>query len=319
MKWLLIFISTLTYHFSFDQANKSPILVGFSYSNCDKRTDVSRLRTRIVDQWYVKDTFFIEVGTKATCCVDFIPSIHYDNSILELKFDETGTSCECTCCYQFIYKIIGLKKRDFKIKLQDKIIEKSNEKYLTYPIQYEILNGDTINYVDKYGLKQGYWFNPKKNFRGFAKDDHWIYKESFSYNNKLKIDHLNVDNNKSRLFVVYYPNGGIKSISTSNYNLRETKEFFENGKLKKITIFGLDDLYIWKEYYDSGNLQKERFFNRDDQLWAKYYYESGELMAEFYIYKESFASSPNHVWYCYNKEGQKIERSILLDKGLIEK
>ena len=46
---------------------------------------------------------------------------------------------------------------DSKEIFSKRTIELSDEKYITYPVQFELLNGDTINYTDKYGFKQGKW------------------------------------------------------------------------------------------------------------------------------------------------------------------
>jgi hypothetical protein len=47
--------------------------------------------------------------------------------------------------------------KEVKIKFQNKDIELSEEKFKTYPTKFKILDGDTINFVDKYGFKQGKW------------------------------------------------------------------------------------------------------------------------------------------------------------------
>lgn len=146
---------TFFLHLNTIQAQDQIQLVDFSPSTCDDKEDPLRIKTRIVDQWYKGDTLMIEVGTVALCCVDFEPHISFNNKVLDLQFKETGIPCECDCCYQFIYKIMGLKDQKFTTTLNGKSIQYSEEKYRTKPERFEIYNGDTINRFDKYGFKQG--------------------------------------------------------------------------------------------------------------------------------------------------------------------
>jgi len=151
-------------------------LVDFQPSECDETSDPYHLKTRIIDQEFHGDTLQIKVATKATCCVDFIPSITYNQDTLNLLFEETGIECECICCYQFNYHITGLKDKNFGVKLLSKAVEQSDEKYKTYPVEYFVFNGDTTGYKDKYGLRQGIHVSE---FRGkllyrHIKDDQYI-------------------------------------------------------------------------------------------------------------------------------------------------
>ncbi len=130
-------------------------LVNFIFSDCDKSVDVYRIKTRIINQNFSGDTLQINVGLVALCCVDFLPSIKFENDTLDLLYTETGVPCDCVCCYQFSYYITGITSKTFKVKLQSKFIELSDEKFKTYPIKYFIFNNDTTGYRDKYGLRQG--------------------------------------------------------------------------------------------------------------------------------------------------------------------
>jgi hypothetical protein len=132
-------------------------LVDFKYSACDEATLSNRLLTRISKKESSGNILTVDIATVATCCVKFEPIASTDKGILYLDFKENGTECECNCYYTLTYKIKGIKSKDIKIKFQNKDIDLSDEKYKTYPTKFTMLNGDTINFVDKYGLRQGKW------------------------------------------------------------------------------------------------------------------------------------------------------------------
>lgn len=318
---ILLFISI--WNIGLSQKDK-PLLVDFTPSECDANEDADRLLTRIIDYWFVGDTLLVEVGTKATCCVDFIPEIKFENDTLNLLFTETGSPCMCMCCYQFIYHIKGIRDENIGIKLQGKPIEFSEEKYLTYPVSFEILNGDTINYVDKYGFKQGLWFSKDDTtgsyFKAFAKDDEWQYRESIGYKTDGKVYDIYINHDyEASIFTKFIDSSIIDRHTLRNGDYFQSTKFYPNGVLKKLTITGTSEYFIWKEFYPNGKLRKERFQGDPENLWAKYYYDTGELMALFYVHKESEFGSPIHKWICYEKNGELIDLQKLVDAKLIEK
>jgi hypothetical protein len=137
-------------------------LVDFKPSECDQNGESDRIISRIVSETNHNDTLQIEIGTVATCCVDFTPSIEFRKDTLRLSYVETGEFCECYCCYQFTYFITGLVDEKFVTTLQDEVIEMSKEKYKTYPIEYFIFKGDTTGYLDKYGHRQGVYISERE-------------------------------------------------------------------------------------------------------------------------------------------------------------
>ncbi|MBL4587160.1 MAG: hypothetical protein JKX84_08920 [Flavobacteriales bacterium] len=186
-------------------------LVNFTPSQCDESEDPYRIQTRIVNQWYQGDTLLVEVGTVGTCCVDFVPSVQFSTDTLNLDFTETGTFCSCHCCYQFIYHIVGLKGKRFGITLNGEKIEQSEEKYKTFPVKYELYNGDTINYFDKYGFKQGLHILGKDKQKPLEK---MIYHDNHAIEGSRWIRYFDNGNksaetlvkNKRKLNVQYYMN-----------------------------------------------------------------------------------------------------------------
>lgn len=142
-------------HFLFGQQNVK--LFEFRSSTCEQEVSSKMPRTRIIKQELNAGILTVEIAATATCCVNFSPIIKINSGVLDLSFEETGEACECFCCYEFVYRIENLKNQEIKITFRGKEIEQSNEKYLTYPISYQVINGDTTNLTDKYGLRQGLW------------------------------------------------------------------------------------------------------------------------------------------------------------------
>lgn len=274
------------------QAQDSAFLVGFTPSNCDANEEVSRLKRRIVDQWYNNDTLIVEIASKATCCVDFQPSIRYDNQILELNFIETGDFCECICCYQFIYKIIGLKGQEFTIHLNDKPIQQSDDKYLTYPVRFDIYKGDTVNYFDKYGQRQGVFLSTSKPMLKM------IYKNNKRFNGVDR--ELFYDNGNKRVTVEYRE--GVEYYIT----------YFRNNKVREECIgfdilkFGFESIVICNSFDSLGNQIREM---------NCYPYDG---MSNNSVVVILFKSSPN-IFYIKTAQEEYLKKIDSLDKLSINK
>lgn len=232
-------------------------LFGFKNSTCDGEIESFRLKTRIISKELSGDLLTVHIAATATCCVDFVPKTTFKKGILDLDFEETGTPCECNCCYEFTYQIKGITDDKIKITFKNKDIEQSDEKFETYPVSFKMLNGDTINYTDKYGLKQGIWI---------LGADTVLKKRYFEY----------VDNRVVRL-VKLYPNGQIESelIREKIHFSADNKIYFEYSEFNKLV-----------EYYESGQKKKECYNNKQEHYnsyekgTCKEWNEKGELVYE---------------------------------------
>lgn len=254
MKLLIIFlfITQLTY------GQTSPIkLLGFKYSACDESTLSNRLSTRIARKEIKGDVLTVDIATVATCCVDFKPIVSTKQGILYLDYKKNGAGCDCDCYYTLTYKIKGISDKDVKIKFQNKDIELSDEKFVTFPITFEILHGDTINIVDQYGFRQGKWT---------------YYGDSLMNTGYLEL----VDDVPVKL-ITFYPNKTIKSLTS---RARITRRDF-NGK--EYPDFSNYNYYV--EYFESGAKKREckstnnaEYFKNGGQ--CQEWNESGELVYE---------------------------------------
>jgi hypothetical protein len=153
MRLLIIFMFIVQLTYGQDGNIK---LLDFKYSDCEA-TLSDRFITRIAKKEIKGDILTVDITTVTTCCVNFTPIASTNRGILYLGFKETGAECECKCYYYLTYKVKGIKDKEVKIKFQDSDIELSEEKFKTYPVRFKIFNGDTINFVDKYGFRQGKW------------------------------------------------------------------------------------------------------------------------------------------------------------------
>lgn len=219
MKDLCIICMCILIHVSSVYAQEPTVsVVGFNFSECIEDVYPLVLKERMVSQNFKMDTLQIEITTTATCCMSFVPGSTFDNGILNLTYEEIGEGCECACNYQLIYKILGLKNQDFKVELNGTAITLSSEPYITNPIQFKIHHGDTINYFDKYGLKQGLFLMGDK---------------------EKPIVTVIYENNKpvERRRNIRYDKRGNKASKISMQNGKEWfNKYYSNGNLRKTCI-----------------------------------------------------------------------------------
>ena len=209
------------------------------------------------------------------------------------------------------------------------------DKYKTYPIKFSIRNNDTINRIDKYGLKQGYWYEEKENkgyLKGYYVDDMLRTVDSKEYypGGKLKFilqqaDFKNFEseeyfeNGNPRLHIInhdtsgivstrFYQDGKIERLFVTTPDYDEEKLFYPNGHIMKITGNN-----IHQDYYPTGVLKKEFWFINDDSISYKYYYEDGHLMATHYVKKGE--TSDIETWKFYDENGKSIDKKVLTDHG----
>lgn len=244
-----MFIAQLT----FGQSGKIKLL-DFKYSDCEA-TLSDRLITRIVKKEIKGDVLTVDIATVTTCCVNLTPTASTNRGILYLDFKETGTECECKCYYYLTYKIKGIQDKEVKIKFQNKDIELSEEKFKTYPIKFKILNGDTINFVDKYGFRQGKW--------------------AYSNDSLLSTGYFEAHDDIPVKFVALYPDKSIKSITSRDKIIM--KDF--NG----MDYHTYSNYNYYVEYFESGVKKRECTSNNTsdsfkDRGQCREWNEKGELV-----------------------------------------
>ncbi|HWA35471.1 MAG TPA: hypothetical protein VG737_15125 [Cyclobacteriaceae bacterium] len=239
---ILVFV-LFTTHIAWGQ-NVAAKIFGFRNSQCEQPSELFQLRTRIVTKDLSGKVLTVNVAARATCCVEFIPKIAYNNGTLHLDYEETGTPCECSCCYVFTYQLAGIEDVNTKITFHGKEIELSDEKYETYPIRFKILNGDTINYVDKYGLRQGVWVAPSDSL--------------------MTTGYVELDDDRIKKKVTLYPNGRLQ-----RELMRDKVTYTVDGRVVSEYV----NFNRSVEYYPSGQKKKECF---NDAAVADNFLEKGK-------------------------------------------
>jgi antitoxin component YwqK of YwqJK toxin-antitoxin module len=334
----------------------------FSYSQCGGNKDslsvssvpegAERIYDRIISQEYANNILKLRFGKLSNCAGISNPNSFFSRDTLKIIFDdfvtridtmEDGSIVEshdivmCDCYFESDYVISDLPKEPLTILVNGTEIQ-NHPKYKTYPVTFEVLDGDTINYIDKYGLEQGKWIVDIPNggyIRGFQKDGKYITRDYKSYydNNQLKGEYVldSIGRGFGRQFysngnlmsvhtktgvdkevlIYYYENGNVKRHYINTDMSRDvTLEFYENGNLEKTSMFR-----AWNEYYANGQLKIKRLYsNNPKNIWAMYFYDTGETMAIYYIETDNF-SVKRRWWECFDKSGKSVSKEYLVKQG----
>jgi hypothetical protein len=324
MNKTILILCFLNFYVCYSQNLELPV-IDVKISECDNNADTYRIQDRIVTQHLTNDTFTITLGlvenwmgirdVKSFINEDSL-KFYYETGSVRVDTTSKGEIKEYVviitgeCYFEFTFTIKGLKKIPKIITLNGNVIGKYFDKYKIYPIEYDIVNCDTVNYKDKYGLKQGKWTIPEYEvgrqdsvyFVGFYDDNylksctlqyfkdkehliHELKKTDFnltidkSYFENGELKGQGIENDTSSLITyLYYPNKRLAEVSVDNREFHEEIVFYENGSVKKISNF-----YLYKEFYENGNLKLEWFNeNRPDFISKKIYYDNGNIMAIYF-------------------------------------
>jgi hypothetical protein len=194
--------------------------------------------SRIVSKTVHNDTLDLTIGFSANCCIEIRPAIQYANDTLFLynkpkEADSMGfleeVICMCDCCFEFKMQISGISDTSFVLLYGSEELKTSSDKYRTFPVRFNIHQGDTINLIDKYGFRQGVW-------RIYNQGTNTIQKEIF-----YKTTFYEEDN---YLWIkTYRPNGTLEKYTEvdpktgrrTSYNSSEYKALQkEKGKQAKL-------------------------------------------------------------------------------------
>ena len=254
---ILLLILTLGTQLTFGQTEKIRLL-DFKYSECEETTLSTRLRTRIVKKQINANIITLDIATVITCCVKIDPLISIKGNILHLDIEESGPGCECYCYYTLTYQIKGIKDESTIIRFRGKDIELSDEKYLTYPLKFRIFNGDTLDFVDKYGYRQGKW--------------------AYSNDPTMTNGYFEVKDDVPVKLVTIYPDKSIKSLTRRDGIVKKDS----NGK----DYHTHSNYNYYVEYFASGARKRECVSSNTDDSYkdpsgrCREWNEKGELVYE---------------------------------------
>ena len=228
-----------------------PEMIHFEMSPCQDGYDLFRFQERIVSIDREDDQAIIEIAVKDNCCIGELGSVAVkgDTIILhygipkgseDIKVGEIFTVevCSCNCCFHFNYTISGLEDKDYSYIVRglegSRPIKYYEHAYKIVEPRYDIIDGDTVNYHDKFGFKQG-WF--------VSKTENGLLRRKLLYEDDIPVFGL--------------------------YN----QKFFDNGKLYWEIHVLKEGYYEMKEYDREGVLvQTEKGDNVIDlmtYIWEK--------------------------------------------------
>lgn len=125
---------------------------------------------------------------------------------------------DCDCAFNLTYKIKGLINKDYIITLNNKIIPKTKHRFKIRKDKpsFKIVNNDTINYIDIYGLKQGLHIHNRTDGKQYSRIEY-------------------VDDEKvSGLTNTHYNFNGFDKVETFMKNKKYTfRKYYKNSKLIK--------------------------------------------------------------------------------------
>lgn len=255
-KFFLSLCFSISLFYAFSQ-NAGIKLEKFKPSECLEEDHFHSLHNRIVLQEFKDNQYFIEIAVVDNCCIGEFGNVTVTGDTLKLSYkgheypeinakgdtiDWYSEVCDCNCCFHFKYQIKGLEQKHYIVLANNKRIEYSPHKYRTKPVKYDIVNGDTINYYDIYGFKQGCHIVKNKEGKVISKMEYIDDKE---------INGIHLKG--------YYDSGEIRyEIFIENGEFSREIEYFKNGQIKMdCEITGLfDDNPKCKEFDEQGNQVK---------------------------------------------------------------
>ncbi len=207
-------------------------IIDYFLSECDDSTNQCIVQPRIIYEVFENDTLKVAFNIVENCSGFYNLKAEKRNDSLFLSYTageildtviENGEvwiiegEAECDCCFEFTANFKALNNKPKHYVLNGKEMHLFENKYKLFPVEYEIIGSDTVNYKDKYGRMQGKWFGKNKN-------SHRIYSTW-------------KDGVRFQSFEEYYYKTGVlksKEIRTFFINTRYI-EYFETGKIKRDT------------------------------------------------------------------------------------
>lgn len=200
IKNILIVLMTLQSATSFTQTPLKVIQV--IESNCDHSVDINTVQHRIVHQSFKQDTFSLRIGLVANCAGIYNVRAQYNQDTILFSFEEGSVEFDtikkkrkieivekvsmlgCECCFEFQFTVAKVPQKPEIIFINGQEFNYYPDNYKIYPVKFDIVNSDTLNFTDHYGLKQGRWTKIEDD-RFYEIDSLTKYKfEAFYVNNR---------------------------------------------------------------------------------------------------------------------------------------
>ena len=209
-----------------------------------------KYRNRIIKRTYTNGQLQLFIGVKSIEKGNFFCKALASKDTLMLQFSILAKENEPTETGYYTYREIAIEINGLQISpntilLNEEEIIESDEKFLTFPASFEIIDRDTVNCTDKYGQRQGKWIE---------KISHNI-TESYYKDSQLI----------SASVTEYYASGNIESVYFHKSNLKENevyfRSYFESGEIKEENYRIINTGIFKKRWYPSGALFQENSYN----------------------------------------------------------
>ena len=163
--------------------------------------------------------------------------------------------------------------------------------------KYEIIDGDTVNYVDENNLKQGFWkiFGRMKKIPAYEPDqviEQGKYENSrkqglwtkFFASGKTKSEIEYKNSRPNGTYKTYFENGQVEEEGNwkNNRNTNDFKRYYENGQVSQNFAFNTTGKRDGKQtyFYENGQVMIEADIDAGKEKYVKEYYEDGAVKAE---------------------------------------
>jgi hypothetical protein len=204
-------------------------ILSFHEDECDgQELHPERCISRISSLRMSGDTLDISLGFLSSCGLSWVPKATLSGDTVYLMYSVKPESEETLCyCYQCTRQVIkGVTTPNPVIVFEDSVISFSEDRYRTYPVTFDIINGDTINMTNHYGLRQGLWATKRRNhFYIFDEKDPYKYGILIKYKNG-RTKYLSQD----QYIVEYYRNGQKKREKYFDDNQYKTQCWDKKGR-----------------------------------------------------------------------------------------
>lgn len=182
-------------------------VIDYFFSECDDSHNQCIVQPRIIYEIYENNTLEVSFNIVANCeglyglkaenIHDSLYLSYRTGSIPDTTFIGNDTIVDfsfawCDCCFELNVKFKVLNNKPKYYVINGKEMHLFEDKYKIFPVEFDVIEGDTVNYKDKYGRGQGKWFyNNKSLKKGYMilKDD--IFLEFYDENGKIERDTTN--------------------------------------------------------------------------------------------------------------------------------
>ncbi|MES2618254.1 MAG: hypothetical protein V4613_10265 [Bacteroidota bacterium] len=335
---LLFLLSNLTILAQQKELN----VVSYSQSKCQGVERSCVVQPRIIEQTISGDTLKTIIGVISNCSgisrvfaysTDGALWLYYTQGTTKKDTAVNGevtivqSSSRCECCFEFTFYTSGIERLPTATFVNYKELKFHPNKYQVTPVQFNIYQGDTVNYIDKFGRKQGKWLSTtisdirhefdSINFIGYYVDSYVKQCDFKTYFKNGKIEFEKKQTNFSYFTSTEYDEDGtikVKNIASGDLVNISRIYYYKNGNIQS---FSNSDTF--RLYYENGQVKKEDFLkSRNDHLKSTYHYDNGKIMAKRYRFYGN-KTDIYYKWRCYNKKGRRTSLKRLVKQGYLTK